>query len=213
MKEIHLKVPLLNQPKGTPHCAVASMRMIMAYNGELLSHNQTLESFPEINKTRVGITPATARFLVESGYDVTYIMHQEELLLDGILEDKSEKDIEHIKGTLDSSDVDVKSREQWNQIYKLIETGGHFSTKLATLDNVNSYLERKIPVRIGVKSSIFYSDPEDKNNHAVVVIGRKNGEYLINDPAPKFTESYWIEKDKLQKAWRANGSLLLVATK
>lgn len=212
MNEIILKVPLLNQPKGSFHCAVASMRMLMAYNGEKLSHDEAVKNFPEINTTQVGITPATARFLVQSGYDVTYKMHQKDLVNDE-LEHKTEKDLEFLKKHLSSNNLNGSTQRQWEQILKFIEAGGSFSIELSTLDDIDSYLEKDVPVRVGVKCSIFYSNPDNEANHAVVIIGKKNDKYLINDPAPRFTESYWIGKKQLEEAWRANGSLLLVATK
>jgi uncharacterized protein YvpB len=210
--KIILDVPLLNQPEGTQHCAVASIRMIMAYNGERFIHEELVKKFPEINKTRVGITPATARFLVQSGYNVFYSMYQEELL-DDFIKDKTENNLELFKRKANSLKPESNSKIQWEQIIKFIEAGGRFSTKLQTLEDINSYLEKKIPVRVGIKSSIFYSDPKYKYNHSVVIVGIDNDKYLINDPTPRFKESYWIESDKLLEAWRANGSLFLVATK
>jgi len=212
MSEIILKVPLLNQPKGSPHCAVASMRMLMAYHGETLSHDEAVKHFPEIDTTRIGITPATARFLVQGGYDVTYKMHQKDLISDDI-KDKTEDDLELFKEYISSNDLSESAQRQWEQILKFIEVGGNFSTKLPTLDDIDSYLEKGIPVRVGIKCSIFYSKPNNEANHAVVIIGKKDERYLINDPAPRFIESYWIDKKQLEDAWRANGSLLFVATK
>ena len=212
MKEIILEVPLLKQPDGSQHCAVASMRMLMAYNGENLSHEEIIKHFPEINKTRIGITPATARFLVENGYNVNYFSHQD-FLLDDHSEEKTEKDLKFFQDKAETLESGSNVRLQLEQIIKLIEVGGKFSTRLLTLNNINDYLEDRKPVRVGIKPSILLSDQKYKFNHAVVIAGMRGDEYLINDPSPKSKEPYWVKKEKLLEAWSANGFTLLVVEK
>lgn len=184
----------------------------MAYNGEDVSHENIIKNFPEIDNTRTGITPMTARFLVERGYKVSYFSHQKDLLGES-LENKTEKDIELFKMKVLSLDPDSNIKQQWEQIIKYIESGGNFSTKEQTIKDIDGFVEGGIPVRVGVKPSILLDDPQYKFNHAIVIAGMRTDKYLINDPSPKSPKPYWVKKEKLLDAWRSNGSIMFVATK
>lgn len=205
-----ISVPLMSQPKGFSHCAVACIRMLMAYNGKLFTHDQLLKHFHEIDKTQVGITPTTAYFAVKEGFEVEYFTNQD--LVDDSLKDKkqSSEDYKKLAGSLAP---DSSKKKQWDQIIKFIEAGGKFFIKQLNTGDIDQFLKKGIPVRVGVKSSLLYSKPNDKGNHAVVVRGMRVNEYLINDPAPRFKEPYWIKKEKLSEAWRANGTNMIVVTK
>lgn len=213
MQEIILPVPLLNQPYKSLDCCITTMLMIMAYNKDYMTHEEALQNFPEINEIRTGITPATARFLVESGYDVSYTMQQPGLLND-LLKNKTEKDFDLIKQEIRKiPDSKENFHRQWEQILKFIKAGGKFSTSNPSLKDIDDYIEKRIPVRIGIKNSIFFNNPKNKFNHGILIVGKNDNQYLINDPDTKDKKPYWKNKKILEKAWRANGSLLLVATK
>lgn len=210
MSEIILDVPLMNQPKNSPHCAVACARMLMAYYGKSFTHEDLLRNFPEIDKTQAGMAPASACLMAQEGFDVEYYTN-EDLVRD--VKDGDEQSLETYKKLIEYLPPDSNHQRRWREVIKFIEAGGKFIAKVLTLDDLDSFLKRGIPVRVGVRGKIFYSQPENTQNHSVVIRGMKGDEYYINDPAPRFTEPYWMKKDKLLEAWRANGSIAVVAIK
>lgn len=213
MREIILGVPLMNQPKGSFHCNVASMRMLLAYYGDKYSHEELLQHFPEIDQTQVGVSPTTALLMVKEGFEVSYSMFQGDLLKNyPHLKGKTDKDLELFKEHLNYLVSEPNSQRQWEKIIKFIEAGGKFLIKQLNTKDLDSFIESKLPVRVGVKNSIFYSNPQNDGKHAVVISGMKDDQYLINDPAPRFTEPYWINKNILKEAWHANGSVATVIT-
>lgn len=205
-KEVILDVPFFSQPKGLLHCAIACARMLMAFNGKEYTHEELIKHFLELDNTQIGISPASAHFMLKEGFSVIYFMHQSSLLTNTYLENKTEKDVELFKKHVVSLTEGSSERVQWEKIIQFIEAGGKFSTKLTTTDDIDKLLISGIPVRVGSKCSILYANPNNTGTHAVVVSGMNKNEYLINDPAPRFKEPYWINKKQLLEAWRANGS-------
>jgi len=186
--------------------------MILAYNGDTIEHEKLIKQFPKIDKTRTGITPATARFLVTNGYDVL-LFNYDEGLLDSSFKNKTQDDLALFIEKANSLETSTSARLQWEEIIKFIEAGGMFSTRLATLEDIDSYLKKDTPVRVSIKPNILHSDPKYKDSHAVLVIGKRTDQYLLNDPAPQFTKPYWVQKDRLLESWHAEGALMFVAMK
>lgn len=205
-KEIILKVPLIKQSGNG--CAVACLQMLLEYSQDPVSYeNLEQELLPILNDDNIGITPATARILAQRGHKVFFKTYMLELL-DQDLVNKSENDIEYFKKRIQSNNfIDAKVQKQWEQMALYIEAGGKFNTTIATLKDINQALEKGMPVRISVAPKAIVPDSKFLG-HAVVVCGRKDDAYLINDPATRFTEPYYLHKDTLLYAWYQNGGVI-----
>ena len=67
-----------------------------------------------------------------------------------------------------------------------------------TIDLIKSFIRNKIPPIVSVNSSILRKKTYGKYiAHYVVVKGYKNGQFIINDPHPKFGGSLKVKPDIL----------------
>jgi len=86
--------------------------------------------------------------------------------------------------------------------------GGKFQIELPKLSAIDSYLHKKIPVILMVRSEDLYHDPEDVYNHVIVVVGKQGNNYFIRDP---YLAVQKISADELLYAWtRATGWMMVI---
>ena len=214
-KNLKLKVPLIQQQKGTYHCQIATCLMVMAYFGDEIPYEELVKEMSpyllDTGMNREGI----ATFLVKRGCDVLSI-HRDLNLIDEAIENSTEKDIQKLKKFLEQLPVNETTKYQRDKLtleIQYIEAGGKLSYSLSNLETVDSYLERKIPVVLGVRNNALHLNPGNKNNHSIVVIGKEDSNYIINDPSPKTEGEYKVNKDILLQAWYSNSAYILVATR
>ena len=107
---------------------------------------------------------------------------------------------------------DLKSDKDWaekrvvEKDITFVEKGGHFNFVMPQLINIEASLARKIPVIILVQSEYFYHQPGKGVNHSIVIIGKKDDNYIIRDPL------YAVDKinvDELYYAWVKSGGWML----
>ncbi|OGD63704.1 hypothetical protein A2160_03385 [Candidatus Beckwithbacteria bacterium RBG_13_42_9] len=106
----------------------------------------------------------------------------------------------------------LKKKKKW-QDKKIVrkeigflKKGGKFFFELPKTATIDNCLLKKIPVIILVRGEELYQDPESDYSHAMVVVGKKDNNYLIKDPRWALEE---IETDHLQYAWARQGGWLL----
>ena len=209
---IKLNVPLIHQPKGSDYCTISSGNMLVAFLGDKVTTEEMVNSIFDTEQFDLnGITPRVATFMVNRGYNVFYTTYSSKLITKE-LKNKTQKDISLFKEKIFKLEMDEKNRkivEQLEFIVKFMEAGGKFSSTLATLETIDDYLSKNIPVSILVRPSVLYQDVKIKRNHTVVITGKDNDKYEINDPSTRFDNPYKIEKGRLFEAW--NPSNMLVA--
>ena len=208
--KIQLDIPLINQPKGEDTCALAVLQMLLADLGNSIEYAELKKRVPWISEDRTGITAATAKILVEEGYEVNFTTYQLELI-DEDLVGKDEKDISVFKRKVEKLE-EGNVLKQWQKIIEYIEAGGKFKIALSTLGQIDKYLEKGIPARLSIAPKALHPDSKF-NSHAVVVCGKKGNQYLLNDPATRFLEPYYVGREALLFAWYANGASWFVAFK
>lgn len=93
---------------------------------------------------------------------------------------------------------------------KFVEKGGRYVFKLPTLKTIDGYLEKKVPVIVALNASDLYHDPKRKSRHTILIIGKKNREYLINDPLGLISK---IPEKELEFAWMRNSGYALIVEK
>ena len=209
---IKLKVPLIQQQKGSYHCQIATCLMIMEFYGDKIPYEELVEKMGpyllETGMDREGIST----FLVKRGYDVLS-MHRDLNVIDNSIENSTEKDLEKLKTALQElpiNEVNKYQREKLALDIEYIKAGGKLSYSLANLETIDSYLGKNIPVVLGVRNNALHLNPGNKNNHSIVVIGKENNDYILNDPSPKTQGEYKVNKDILLQAWYSNSAYILI---
>ncbi len=212
---IKLKVPLIQQQKGSYHCQIATCLMIMEFYGDKIPYEKLVEKMTpyllETGMNREGVST----FLVKRGYEVLS-MHRDLNLIDNSIENATEKDIEKLKTflqQLSTTEATKYQREKLALDIEYIKAGGKLCYSLANLETIDSYLGKNIPVVLGVRNNALHLNPGNKNNHSVVVIGKENNNYILNDPSPKTKGEYKVNKDILLQAWYSASAYILVVMK
>ena len=204
-----LNVPLIQQREGTYHCQVASLLMVMAYFGDTVSYDELLLELAPYFDEKGMHNQGASIYLRKRGYETLFAHHDIEMLTPEI-ENLTEVDIQLLEKSFEETPKDEKNEYRKMKLTldkEYIQAGGKYSSKLPTLDLIDEYLERGIPVVLGaVRNKALHLKPTaGQGNHAVVVIGKEGDEYLINDPSPQSEGQYFIHKDRLLHAWYSSG--------
>lgn len=191
--------------------------MVMAYFDDHMEYDELLaELEPYISDTGMHNQGAIT-FMQRRGYN-TLFAHHDLGVVSPEIENITEKDTKKIEEILQSIPDDEKSayrKEKLTLDLEYIKTGGQYSTKLPTLEDVDAYLEKNIPVTLGaVRNKGLHLNPIARSaNHAIVITGKEGDEYHINDPSPQTEGQYTVHKDRLLHAWYNSGVQMRVAWK
>ena len=213
-KDIQLLVPLVKQPQDKDYCALACVQMIASfYDKPIPLETLEINLSSVLSNKNVGITPASARVLVEQGLTVTVWTRQLELMSPNTV-NRLFSDAHTLEDALekDGKIFTENAKTQWKEFVRMVESGGTLSTQLATLENIDAALAVGTPVRLSVAPKALYVESLF-NTHAIVVTGKKKRGYVINDPSPRFKESYIVDPATLLFAWYTRGAVMFKAEK
>lgn len=93
---------------------------------------------------------------------------------------------------------------------KFLDNGGKFIFKKPKMEMVDFYLKKKTPVILSVRGEDFYHSPKENYPHAILVIGKGNGTYILNDP---FKNLKQIFEDDLYFSWVRTGGWMMMIEK
>lgn len=210
-----LKVPMRKQKKGSVHCCIVCLQMIMEYFGDKASFNELLN---QIKLYRKGTWLADGgKVALKYGYKAFFSHHDSDVLTKET-ENLTEKDLakleKHLKNIKNGKykKPRIKAREIRKDI-EFIKIGGKYSTKVPTLNLIDSYLKRKIPVIVVVKNKSWKGEPDNKSSHCIVLVGKEGNHYIVNNPLPQYKKLYKVEKNKLLHAWYWSGCYTLAVYK
>ncbi len=211
-KKIILDVPIIHQPDGSLECSIAALKMVMDYNNDVVPYQTLVSELSEwINEEERHIQGAGI-YLARRGYEV-WFTHHDPGVIDKTIENSTEIDKPKLVSKLSiipQNDSTAYRRKKLSLDIAYIEAGGHYANTIPALDVIDLNLHKKLPTIICVKIKVWSSNPEKRNNHSVVVVGKENDDYIINDPSPKVSSPYKINKNKLLMAWYACGAYTLV---
>ena len=91
-----------------------------------------------------------------------------------------------------------------------VKEGGKFEFRFPSLEFIDSYLRKGIPIVLSVRGEVIGHDPEDNYEHAIVVFGKPDKEYLIRDPE-KGKET--MQSEELLFGWDRTGGWAIVLEK
>jgi len=217
---MRLDVPLKKQKKGSYHCGLACLMMLMEYYRQKCDYDQLLKEAKVYKKLpgkkSGGIYTADLGCLaLKRGFKV-FLNYHHPGILDKTIEDISEKNVGKLKNYLKKigeEKMPLKIKRQIEKDIKYIEAGGKYSTKLPTLKSLDKYLNKKIPVMVCLAMNSLRSNPLKESAHFVVIAGKEKNDYWINDPSTRFTKPYKLPSDKLLHSWYNAGSFLMVIDK
>ena len=214
VEKISLNVPFIRQADNFD-CSIAALQMIMRYWGDAVDYIVLKrELSPWINEKEKTHLQGVGIYLARRGYEVYLNYHDANVIdkaIDGITELEKDQLVEALKRIPDETSTQFQ-RKKISLDIDFIESGGKYSTVIPTLALIDSRLANKVPTMICVKLQIWKSNPSIKNNHYVVIVGKENDHYIINDPGSNITGPYRVQKDKLLMAWYACGAYTLSAS-
>jgi len=206
-----LFVPLIQQTDDFD-CSIAALKMVMDYWNDPVPQPKLKQDLSEwINKEERHIQGA-AIYLAKRGYEVWFTHHDPGVIdktTENINESEKEKLSEVLKNSSEKTSDFRKKKVQLDIEYT--ESGGHYSTSIPTLDTLDANIKNGIPIIICVNVRVWSSNPNANTNHYVVVIGKENDDYIVNDPSPKVKNSYKVNENKLLMAWYVTGAYTLAA--
>ena len=200
-----LDIPLIQQREGSYHCQVATLLMILHYFDDKLSYDELLADLDPYLQDGGMHNQGPATYMSKRGYK-TFFAHHDLDMLSPDIENKTEKDIALFETALDETPEDEKNAYRRTKLTLDIEymrTGGSYSSALPTLDIVERYLNKDIPVILGaVRNKGLHLKPTaGQGNHAIVLTGYEGNTYFLNDPSPNSEGQYSISKERLLHAW------------
>jgi len=150
-----------------------------------------------------------AIYMSKRGYK-TLFAHHDVGVLSPDLENKTEKDLSLFERALSETPDDEKNayrRQKLALDIEYMKTGGLYSSTLPDFELIDGYLEKGVPVILGaLKNKALHLRPAaGEANHAIVVTGKEDDTYLINDPSPNSPGQYSIHKSRLLHAWYNTG--------
>lgn len=205
MKNVKLELPRYKNLNNYS-CFITTIAMVLRYYGKRINQKEIFEKakvYDPNDKTRcIGSTvPSVMLALKNEGYKMI------------AWHDKDMKDIK-------------KAGKEMENFYKIWDKQIKEAEKLGILENhehgklfyIKIFLDKGIPVIVGVKSKDFYEgNPLWENSiynkkwpettsHVVVITGYTKDKYIFNDSSPFFKgdegKDRKISKKKLEKAWR-----------
>ena len=208
---------MVKQRPGSAHCGLACLMMLMKYYNDKISYDEILK---EVKVYKSGSTTRSpgmytadfGKFTRQRGYK-TFLNYYRPSILDKTTENLTDKDLLKLKKYLKEIKNKPRIKRQITKDIQYIEAGGKYSTKIPTLNLIDKYLKKKIPVMIALAMNSLRSNPNKKSNHFVVITGQEKNYYLINDPSTKFPRPYQLQNNKLLHSWYNAGAFLLVIYK
>ncbi len=205
MKGVKLDVPRYKNFNNYS-CFATNLAMVLRYFGEKINQRDVFEKakvyHPKDKKRNFGCTvPSIMLAIKNKGYKMTAWHHI---------------DIKEIKKS--GKEMELFFSIWKKQIKQAEKLGILKSYDKGNFSLIKKYLNKKIPVIIGIKSKTFYQGepawetsiynrrwPED-TNHVIVITGYKYGKYIYNDSSPFLKgnngKDKKVSETKLKKAWK-----------
>jgi len=207
---VKLEVPLIQQRTGSYHCQVATLLMVLHYFNDKLEYDELLTELDPYLLDGGMHNQGAAIFMSRRGYKTLFAHHDLGMLSPNI-ENKTGSDLALFEEALTQTpddEMNAYRREKLALDIEYIKTGGMYSSALPDLELVDEYLSKGIPVILGAvrNKGLHLKSATGEGNHAVVIIGKEDNLYLINDPSPNSPGHYPLHKDRLLHAWYNAGA-------
>ncbi|OGE71723.1 hypothetical protein A2617_02155 [Candidatus Daviesbacteria bacterium RIFOXYD1_FULL_41_10] len=191
--KVNLDVPYYSQTEetalskyGTKACGLTSLRMVLAFYGQTFNINQM-----EQLANRVGAYDENARWthagLVNIARDAGLM---------GFRINYSMLSDEDIDNACEIFAIEGGVRKEIHEEIDNFRENVEFAREQGDLASINSLLENQIPIIASMKKS--YADTAD--THLVVIRGRENNNYIINDPWHNGA-SYTMPVENFNEQW------------
>jgi uncharacterized protein YvpB len=205
MKTVKLDVPCYKNFNNYS-CFVTAVAMILRYFGRRINQKNVFEKakvYHPKDKDRIfGCTvPSIMLALKDEGYKMTAWHH---------------RDAKGIKKAGKETELFFDIWEK--QIKEAEKLGILESHKNGKFSFIKKYLNKGLPVIVGIKSKTFYKgNPfwensiynrkwSEDTNHVIVIIGYKDKNYIYNDSSPFLQgnkgKNMKVSEAKLKKAWK-----------
>lgn len=192
-----MDIPIL-KGEGNQSCGITCLRMVLSYYKKEVSQEE-LEKFNEI---REGIN-----HLYDLGYITlknnfkSSIIGYDFMLFNNPNEENPEEFLKNTEFIGQSKDIK-------ESCLKYLKEDGKLKVKIPSLKDINKYLDRNIPIILGIRAKIIDGTNQAHILHYIILESYDEENYNVIDPIGK---KYKIEKNKLVYAWFSRlGQFLVV---
>lgn len=187
--------------------------MLASYWGVDISQNK-IDKALHVYRNHSGLTGAFMQdlgiLLINKGFEVT-IHHYDWSWWNKETQEGYKKGPKHLLGTLKllkSEKTKWAYKKVVDKDIQFVKLGGKFDFTLPTTQTLDAQLAQQIPPVVLVQAESFYHQPKEEYTHSIIVTGRENQDYLINDPLYAVAQ---VSHDELFLSWIREGAWMLSA--
>ena len=206
-----LKIDLIRQDPDSDDCLRACALMVFKYFKEPITKEEIwgkLHVYKKHSGLYGGYLSDLGSLAIKKGYQ-TIIHHYATHTWDKDTIEAANKGKQALKKKMN----ELKKAKRWpvRKLYSksinYLELGGKYKIIFPTLDNLDKYLTQRIPVILSVRAENFYQNPKASYPHYILVIGKKEGKYIIRDPYLAVNKK---DGNELLYAWMRHGGWMMV---
>ena len=198
-----LKVPLIKQ-ENPKNCAIACVAMIMKYYQKGFNQNEFIKKL-EVDKYGFSLLDI-ANFLIKQGFKIE-IGHFDQDLLCRSQFSKFPIKLKELERYLSKTRIDKSLKPYLQEDIEFIKKHPKIlKIEPVTLQKLDHFLTKKIPVLIHVDVKSYF-DKTDDSIHSTLIIGKEKEQYIVLDP---LLGKKILPASQLLKAWRNGGGYYLV---
>lgn len=174
---MRVRVPLIRQPRGKPHCGIAASRMVLAYHGVHATDARLLREM-DVRPGHGVRMFAMARWFLEHGFDARVVSWRSTYpasFLDADGDELRRRQLRWASRTASRFRRDLR---------RFLEAGGHLEPRPLTPDDLLSALARREPPLLLLRVARLWKINRRRSYHAVVLTGVSDERARINDPEP-----------------------------
>ena len=206
-----LDIKLVRQHPGSEDCLRCCAQMVFSFFDDSISNKELWKKL-HVYKKHSGLSGGYLADLgligLKRNYQVT-ISHYawdwwDKNTVDAVKNGK--QPLVKALRSLKKKKKDWSRKKQLNKEISFVKAGGLFKFELPALENINFHLNRKVPVIISVRGEDLYHSPKEFSSHIIVIIGKKDSNYIIRDPYMAINK---VAGAELLHAWTRNSGWMM----
>ncbi len=211
-----LNIPIIRQTPKSDECLVANLTMVLRFLGDNIEYKEVIELMNPYKLKQGYDNQGAAIVALDRGYNTFFAYHDLQVISPEI-ENVTEKDLERIQKNYESipnNEENLYRRRKLLGDINIIKRGGKYSTALPTLEGVDEFLQKGMPVILSVRNrGIFLRPNGGMGNHAITITGKEGDHYFFNNSQPIEEPVSIVSRDRLLHAWYNSGAYMLAIWK
>jgi len=207
-----LEIDLVRQKPGSEDCLRACALMVFTHYSDPITKEKLWKKL-HVYKKHSGLSGSYfadfGKLAQKLGYK-TKIHHYDWSWWNESVQSAIQKGKKSTIKALNELKADKKDWPQKKMIKKevnYLRSKGTYEFKTPKLLDIDAYLMKKMPVIVSIEANFFYHQPNISFHHNILVIGKKDGKYIILDPLYALSK---VDADELYFSWIKTGGWMMV---